>query len=87
MEGSIYMIEVKGLSKKFDSGYVLKDIDLQIEDGEIYGIIGANGSGKSTFLNILNGKDTIVKTGGYEGDIFIDGEKVRILDHQHSVSH
>ncbi len=81
------MIEVKGLSKKFDSGYVLKDIDLQIEDGEIYGIIGANGSGKSTFLNILNGKDTIVKTGGYEGDIFIDGEKVRILDHQHSVSH
>ena len=81
------MIEVKGLSKKFDSGSVLKDIDLQIEDGEIYGIIGANGSGKSTFLNILNGKDTIVKTGGYEGDIFIDGEKVRILDHQHSVSH
>ena len=29
------MIEVKGLSKKFDSGYVLKDIDLQSKDGEI----------------------------------------------------
>lgn len=81
------MIEVKGLSKKFDSGYVLRGIDLRIEDGEIYGIIGANGSGKSTFLNILNGKDTIVKTGGYEGEIFIDGKKAEIADHSRSVSY
>lgn len=80
------MLEVKGLSKKFDSGYVLKDIDLKIKDGEVYGIIGANGSGKSTFLNILNGKDTIIKSGGYEGDIVIDGKKVKINGHAHSVS-
>ena len=48
------MLEVKHLSKKFDGNYVLKDVSLSIGDGEVYGLIGANGSGKSTFMNILN---------------------------------
>lgn len=48
------MLEARGLSKWFDGNCVLKNVSLTIRDGEVYGIIGANGSGKSTFMNILN---------------------------------
>lgn len=81
------MLEVKGLSKSFDGNCVLKDVSLKIRDGEIYGLIGANGSGKSTFMNILNGNERIVKSGGYEGEIWIDGRSVRIGSHRQSVSY
>ncbi|MBQ6833202.1 MAG: ATP-binding cassette domain-containing protein, partial [Lachnospiraceae bacterium] len=70
------MLQVKNLSKQFDGNYVLKNVDITIRDGEVYGLIGANGSGKSTFMNILNGKSSITKTGGYEGHIYIDGKEV-----------
>lgn len=72
------MLEVKQLSKSFEGNYVLKNVSLSIESGEIYGLIGANGSGKSTLMNILNGNEKIRRTGGYEGEILIDGEEVRI---------
>lgn len=81
------MLEVRNLSKNFDGNYVLKNVNLQIKDGEVYGLIGANGSGKSTFMNILNGKDSIIKTGGYEGSIHIDGKEVKIGNHTESVSY
>ena len=80
------MLEARGLSKWFDGNCVLKNVSLTIRDGEVYGIIGANGSGKSTFMNILNGNDAIIKTGGYEGEILIDGRRVRIESHRQSVS-
>lgn len=81
------MLQVKNLSKQFDGNYVLKNVDITIRDGEVYGLIGANGSGKSTFMNILNGKSSITKTGGYEGHIYIDGKEVHIGNHMQSVSH
>ena len=81
------MLEVKNLSKQYDGNYVLKNVNLSIRDGEVYGLIGANGSGKSTFMNILNGKTSIVTTGGYEGSILINNEEVQIGNHMQSVSH
>lgn len=72
------MLEVKQLSKSFEGNYVLKNVSLSIEAGEIYGLIGANGSGKSTLMNILNGNEKIRRTGGYEGEILIDGKEIRI---------
>ena len=52
------MIEIKGLNKIFhaDGGpiHVLKDIDLTIRDGEIFGIIGLSGAGKSTLVRCIN---------------------------------
>ena len=68
------MLEVKQLSKSFEGNYVLKGVSLSIKAGEIYGLIGANGSGKSTLMNILNGNEKIRRTGGYEGEILIDGK-------------
>ena len=81
------MLEVKHLSKKFDGNYVLKDVSLSIGDGEVYGLIGANGSGKSTFMNILNGNEVIVKSGGYEGQVLVDGREVSIGSHAESVGY
>src|SRR5690606_38334211 len=56
----------------------LDNINFDLKKGEIHGIIGANGSGRSTFVNILFGSKHIMETGGYEGDIFIDNIKVDI---------
>lgn len=49
------IIEIDGLSKKFKSKTVLKNLSLNISEGEIFGLIGPNGSGKTTLINILLG--------------------------------
>ena len=46
-------IEVRGLSHSFGSHQVLRDINLVIEHGEIFGFLGHNGAGKTTTINIL----------------------------------
>ncbi|MGN0332941.1 MAG: sugar ABC transporter ATP-binding protein [Lachnospiraceae bacterium] len=73
-----YILEVKNLNKYFGQNQVLKQVNLSLEPGEIYGLIGANGSGKSTLMNILFGNSVIEKTGGYDGEIWYNGEKVCI---------
>ncbi|MCM3610664.1 ABC transporter ATP-binding protein [Planococcus sp. MERTA32b] len=47
------MIEIKGLTKKYGSFYALKDLNLTIEEGTVFGFVGANGAGKSTTFSIL----------------------------------
>lgn len=49
------MIKLKKVSKKFDDNFVLKDIDLDLYEGNIYGLIGRNGSGKTMLLNTICG--------------------------------
>ena len=49
------MLEIKGLTKKFKQRTVLRDINLSLKFGNIYGFIGANGSGKSVFFKIICG--------------------------------
>ena len=49
------MLEIKGLKKKFKQRTVLRDINLSLKFGNIYGFIGANGSGKSVFFKIICG--------------------------------
>ncbi|MBO5879891.1 MAG: amino acid ABC transporter ATP-binding protein [Clostridia bacterium] len=48
------MINVSGLTKSFDNVAVLKGIDININKGDVLCVIGASGSGKSTFLRCLN---------------------------------
>lgn len=67
------MIKVKHLSKKFGNLEVLKDINLDINEGEVVCIIGPSGSGKSTFLRCINQLER--PTGGtvqYEGKNLLD---------------
>lgn len=49
------LIEISRLSKKYNSKYVLKDIDLIIEKGQSIALTGHNGSGKSTLLKLISG--------------------------------
>ncbi len=50
------MITVSDVSLQFSGSYLFKDVNLKFSDGNCYGIIGANGAGKSTFLKILCGE-------------------------------
>ena len=45
------MIEIKNLTKKFDSNVALNRMNCSISEGTIFGLAGSNGSGKSTLLN------------------------------------
>ena len=49
------MITVSNLSRQFGGKILFKDADLTFLPGNCYGLIGANGSGKSTFLKIVSG--------------------------------
>ncbi len=62
------VIKAEGLEKSFGDNRVLKGIDLEIKKGEVIVIIGASGSGKSTFLRCLNCLED--PTGGH---IYFDG--------------
>ena len=48
------VIEVRGLAKDFGENNILKGIDMSVDAGEVVSIIGASGSGKSTFLRCIN---------------------------------
>lgn len=49
------MIEIKGLEKQYDELQILKNINLTIKKGEIFGLVGLSGAGKSTLLRCING--------------------------------
>lgn len=69
------MIKISHLSKKFGNLEVLKDINLDIEEGEVVCIIGPSGSGKSTFLRCINQLES--PSGGiveYEGKNLLDNK-------------
>lgn len=69
------MIELRGVSKAFhgdpDGPHALRDIDLTVNDGEIYGIIGMSGAGKSTLIRCIN-----LLERPSSGRIIIDGQDV-----------
>ena len=65
------MIEVSGVSKSFDDFKALDKLDLTVKKGSIYGLVGTNGSGKTTIIKHIAG---ILRQD--EGRIAIDGEDV-----------
>ena len=50
------MLQVNGVSLQFGSRKLFEDVNVKFTKGNCYGIIGANGAGKSTFLKILSGE-------------------------------
>lgn len=65
------MIQVNNVTKKFGSFTALNHMSCKIADGCIYGLIGSNGAGKSTFLRLITG---VYKPD--EGQVLLDGEPV-----------
>ena len=65
------MISIKDLKKTFGKNRVLRDIDVEIDEGEIVVVVGSSGSGKSTFLRCLNLLEEPTS-----GEIIVDGVKI-----------
>ena len=64
------MIEVKNFKMAFDGKTVIKDLSFEVKKGEIFGLLGANGSGKTTTIRALLGLYTPTA-----GELLIDGKK------------
>ena len=76
------LLEIRGLKKSFDGLEVLKDISLQVRQGEVLGIIGPSGSGKSTLLRCATGLET--PDGGeirYEGTFGLVFQNFNLFPH------
>ena len=69
MQTDEIVVNVQGLHKHYGQTHVLKGIDLEVTAGEVVVILGASGSGKSTFIRCLNGLETYsegsLKVGGF----------------------
>ena len=70
------LLQFKNVSKSYFGNKVLSDVTFDVKKGEIHALIGENGAGKSTLMNILFGMPVITSTGGYEGDVLLDGKKL-----------
>ena len=64
------ILAAKSISKSFDGRVILRKIDIHLNKGEMLGLLGSNGAGKSTFMNIFLG---LLKS--YFGDIFLGNTK------------
>ncbi|MBI9106961.1 MAG: ABC transporter ATP-binding protein [Spirochaetales bacterium] len=65
------MLSIKGVSKHFGGLKALKDVSFNIEDGRIHGIIGPNGSGKTTMFNCITGLLEVTA-----GNIYLDDKEI-----------
>ncbi|MGJ1204396.1 ABC-F family ATP-binding cassette domain-containing protein [Sphingobacterium lactis] len=73
------MINVSNLSLRFGKRVLFEDVNLKFTSGNCYGIIGANGAGKSTFLKIISGE--VDPTTGSVA--FTPGERMSVLNQNH----
>ena len=69
------MLDISGLSVRFGGLAALRELDFQVEQGEIVGVIGPNGAGKTTFFNMISGM--VAPT---SGEILFEGESLIGLD-------
>ena len=68
------ILSVKNIAKSFEGRIILRKIDMQLNKGEMLGLLGSNGAGKSTFMNIVLG---LLKSDF--GDIFLNNIKLTNL--------
>ena len=66
------MLQIKNYSKSYDDKLVVKNVNLHVEKGEIYGFIGHNGAGKTTTIKSVAGILDFEK-----GDILVDGKSIK----------
>ncbi|MBK5191863.1 MAG: ATP-binding cassette domain-containing protein [Flavobacteriaceae bacterium] len=75
------MLSVSNLSVQFGKRVLFDDVNTSFLQGNCYGIIGANGAGKSTFLNILTGKSEPTS-----GRVFLEpGKRMSVLEQNHNL--
>lgn len=67
------LLELRSVSKRFGGVHAVEDVSLDLEAGEVLGLLGHNGAGKSTLMRTLSGADPLDR-----GEIRLDGRTVRI---------
>ena len=73
------MLSANGVTVRFGKRVLFEDVNIKFGKGNCYGIIGANGAGKSTFLKVLSGEIEPSK-----GDVTLDrGERLSMLQLDH----
>lgn len=72
MSESEYVVELRGITKKFPGVVALRNMSIAIKPGEIHGLIGENGAGKSTMIKVLTGVHM-----PDEGQIYVNGQPVK----------
>ena len=65
-------MSLRGIAMRFGATRAVDGVDLDLDAGEVHGLIGENGAGKSTLMRVLAGFFD-----DYEGEIFIDGRASR----------
>lgn len=75
--GSEPRLRLRGISKSFGAVRALYQVDFEVFDGEVVGLVGDNGAGKSTLIKVIAGVGP-----SDEGEIFVDGNKVSIPNPQ-----
>lgn len=78
MENKQPRLCLKHITKSYSGNRVLNDVSMEVRPGEIHALLGENGAGKSTLMKILMGMDEIRQSGGFEGEVLLDGAPVRI---------
>ena len=74
------MLSVNNLSVQYGKRVLFDDVNVKFSQGNCYGVIGANGAGKSTFLNILSGNQD-----ANSGNVILDeGKRLSVLEQNHN---
>ncbi|WP_406652820.1 sugar ABC transporter ATP-binding protein [Bacillus cereus] len=69
------LLQVKKMSKAFSNQLVLKEVNLQVEHGDIYALVGGNGAGKSTLMKILTGLYSYDS-----GEMYVKGKRQQFVN-------
>jgi ABC-2 type transport system ATP-binding protein len=69
------ILKVRHLSKRFGKNKVLRDFDMTLEEGKVYGLLGKNGEGKTTLVRMIMG---VIPADS--GEIFFNDKKIRFRD-------
>ncbi len=76
------VMEMRGISKRFDATQALEDVSLTLYPGEVHALIGENGAGKSTLIKIMTGVHP-----PDQGEILLDGKPIQIRNSQEAQAH
>jgi ABC-2 type transport system ATP-binding protein len=78
---AVNMIKLESVSKEFDGQTVLSDVSMTVKEGEIVGLLGSNGSGKTTMIRLINGviKPSNGSISVTNLDPLVNGDRIRSI--------
>ena len=85
--GSEFVLELEHVTKRHGAIAALSDLSLSVRHGEIHGVLGDNGAGKTSLLKILSGMEGARSAGALEGVIRVNGAPVEIDSPQQAIKH